>query len=71
MQPTEQQYGGRMGQNQQMKTNISSDLVLVQERFKEAKTSEEREQIFTDLKKVPHLLNAFLKLNKKNVYSID
>jgi hypothetical protein len=63
MQP-EQQYGGRMGQNQPMKTN-SSDLALIQEKIKEAKTPEEREQIYSELKKVPHLLNAYFKYSKK------
>jgi hypothetical protein len=64
MKSAEQQYEGRIGQNQQIKAN-SSDLALIQEKIKEAKTLEEREQIYSELKKVPHLLNAYFKYCKK------
>jgi hypothetical protein len=34
-------------------------------KIREAKTAEEREAMFSDLKKTPHLFNAFLKMTKR------
>jgi hypothetical protein len=60
MQLEEQQYGGIIGQNQ-----LTTDLNLLQEKLKNAKTPEELVQICNEHKKVPHLLCEFLKLNRK------
>jgi hypothetical protein len=43
----------------------SIDLVLLQEKIKNAKTPEERGQIYNELKKAPELLCEFMKYNKK------
>uniref|UniRef100_A0A1I8C1E5 DUF148 domain-containing protein n=1 Tax=Meloidogyne hapla TaxID=6305 RepID=A0A1I8C1E5_MELHA len=49
-------------QQNQMRSN---DVSQIFERFKTASSSEDKETIFKDLRKTPHLFNAFLKMTAK------
>jgi hypothetical protein len=57
MQSIKQQYGGNM--------DLSSDLALIRQKLKDAKTPEERGQIYNELKTVPYLFCEFMKYSKK------
>jgi hypothetical protein len=42
-----------------------SDISLIMNKIRDAKTREEREAMFSDLKKTPYLFNQFLKMTKR------
>lgn len=62
----EQQQFAEMGGQQQQHTMRPNDVNLIVSRLKEAKTPDERGAIFTELRKTPHLFNAFLKITNRN-----
>jgi hypothetical protein len=61
-QQEQQPYLGMSQPPNQIRPN---DISLIMNKIREAKTAEEREAMFADLKKTPHLFNAFLKMTKR------
>uniref|UniRef100_A0A914I5F8 histone acetyltransferase n=1 Tax=Globodera rostochiensis TaxID=31243 RepID=A0A914I5F8_GLORO len=77
-QPKQQQQQQRIFQQQQMRVMghqvmNNSDVQLLMNRFKEAsqRGQDDVEAFFVELRKTPHLLNAFLKLTKKQGVSLS
>lgn len=56
-----QVHGGP--QQQQMN---DPQLIQIMKRMREARSTEEKEAVYSDLKKTPHLFTAFLKLTQGN-----
>lgn len=61
---TEKIYAGQVLESNRSvtKPHEQHQLQIILERLKNARTPEEKEQVFGDLKKMPHLFAAFIKM---------